>query len=213
MSWWLSLYHSSILVILLIYAVMLACIAITLNPLNAGLFAGGFTLISLEIILIFGVQVLCGYIFQAVGAIIMVFMLGLTAGAGIAIRLKKPGSLSLYRWLQVLLAVISIITPLVIKWMSHTMPGNWLINLIFGFLAFLAACTVGMAYRIAASASEKTLHATVSGNYAAEMFGAAAGAFTVSVFLIPVAGILLTGILLAVLNLVAAGLLWLIKPK
>ncbi len=207
-SWWLSQFKTTQVVILLVFIVVMAFLLITLNPLNAGLFAGGFTLASSEMIIIFGLQVLCGYLFQAIGAIFMVFMFGLAAGSGLRFKtrhLQTPGA---YRWLQVSLALLAILIPVMIECLSNTAASEWLINLVLAMLAFSAACIVGMEYRLAVLLSAKTARKTVAGNYAAEMWGAAAGAFLTTLFLIPTIGIVNTGILMAIINLATAGLLF-----
>jgi spermidine synthase len=212
-SWWMSQFKITYAVIMLVFFAILVVLLITLNPFSAGLFTGGFSLAAIEIILIFGLQVLCGYLFQAIGAIIMMFMLGLAAGSGIRLKLKRMNIRSLYRNLQILLAFYTILVPLMIQWMSYSVTRDGLIGLVIAILAFSAAFIVGMEYRLAALLSEKTPLKTVSGNYSAEMFGSAAGAFAVTLFLIPTIGMVNTGIFLAALNLTTAGLLFMASSK
>jgi spermidine synthase len=207
-SWWLSHFNTTHAFILLVFIALLVILLRSLNPLSAGLFAGGFTLASIEIILIFSLQVLCGYLFQAIGAIIMVFMLGLAAGSGWRIRSDQMKTLGFYGFLQVLLAVTACTVPFIIQWLGRTVARDWLVNMVFALLAFFAAFIVGMEYRLAASLSKNTLQHTVAGNYAAELFGSAAGAFAVTLFLIPAIGLVNTGIILAVVNLTSAGSLF-----
>jgi len=213
MSWWLSQFQITQAVILFIFMIVLLVLMVTLNPLSAGLFAGGFTLASAEIILIFGMQILCGYLFQAIGAIIMIFMLGLAVGSGIRFRPYWLCTLDFYRWLQLSLAFLAFMTPLVILWMGRSRTGDWLVNMVFALLAFSLAFIVGMEYRVAALLSDKTVQKTVAGNYSAEMFGSAAGAFAVTLFLIPAIGMTNTGIFLAAMNLCSAGSLFLLRRK
>ncbi|MDP1622297.1 MAG: hypothetical protein Q8M08_08150 [Bacteroidales bacterium] len=211
MSWWLSHFQTTHAYLLLAFIVILFFLITTLNPLSAGLFAGGFTLASFEIIFIFGLQVLCGYLFQVIGAIIMIFMLGLAAGAGTGFRNNHMKSFKGYMQLQISLAMFAIIIPFIIQWLGNSRLDDWLILLVFGCLAFLLAFIMGMEYCVAALLSVKTPHKTVAGNYSAEMFGSAAGAFAVTLFLIPSLGIVNTCIFLAVLNLATAGTLFFIR--
>jgi spermidine synthase len=213
MSWWLSQFQINRSVILFVFIVVLLVLMITLNPLSAGLFAGGFTLASAEIILIFGMQIVCGYLFQAIGAIIMVFMLGLAVGSGIRYRPPWMCTLGFYRWLQLLLAFLAFMTPFVILWLGRSGTGDWLVNLVFALLSFSLAFIVGLEYRMAALLSDRTAQKTVAGNYSAEMFGSAAGAFAVTLFLIPAIGMTNTGIFLAAMNLTTAGSLFLLRRK
>jgi spermidine synthase len=203
-SWWLSHFQTTLAFILLGFIVILVFLLTTLNPLSAGLFAGGFTLASTEIILIFGLQILCGYLFQAIGAIIMLFMLGLAAGSGTDFKIQSAKILGWYRWLQVLLGFCALFTPLFLLWMNYGEMGDWLINLVVAIIAFTLAFIVGMEYRMAALLSDKKLQQAIPGNYSAEMFGSAAGAFAVTLFLIPSLGMVNTGIFLAVMNIATA---------
>jgi spermidine synthase len=208
LSWWLSHDYTSYAFILIISLMIMVLLLITLNPVSAGLFAGGFTLATIEIILIVGLQVLSGYLFRMIGVIIMIFMLGLAAGSYTQKKIPPIKILKLYRWLQILLALCAFIIPVIIHRMSHAVKGEWQINLVFALFAFITAFIVGMEYRLASLLSHKTPLRTVAGNYSADMFGSAAGAFAATLFLIPSFGIIYTGLFLAALNLATTGLLW-----
>ncbi|MCX6306674.1 MAG: hypothetical protein NT040_17040 [Bacteroidetes bacterium] len=212
LSWWLSQFNVTTALILTIFTVIIAVTMTTLNPLSAGLFSGGFTLTTLEIMLVFGVQVLSGFIFQVIGSIIMVFMVGLAAGSGLMVNVKGTKALHLLRGLQVLLAIMSLSIPFIFQWMNGSARGDWLIWMEFGLLAFGAAFIVGMEYRLAALLSHDTLKRTVAGNYSAEMFGSAAGAFA-AVFLIPGIGMVNTGIFLAGLNMATVAMSYLFRIR
>jgi|GEM_PF-6014215 len=53
----------------------------------------------------------------------------------------------------------------------------------------------------------------VSRNYSADLFGSGMGAFFVTMLLLPYAGILVTGIFLAILNIFSALILLIRRPK
>jgi len=213
MSWWMSHFKVTHAFFLIVFLAILVMLLLTLNPVNAGLFAGGFTLASLEIILIFGLQILFGYLFQAIGAIIMIFMLGLAAGSGMHFIATYTKTVHLYKWLQISLAVCALLAPMIIHWLNDKKIGDWPIHIVFALLAFIAAFIVGMEYRVAFLLSKSTLQRAVAGNYSAEMFGSAAGAFSVTLFLIPLLGMVNTGIILALLNLATVGSLFMVRQK
>lgn len=213
LSWWLSHFNISFAMILVVFLTVLLVLSLTLNPLNAGLFAGGFTLASVEIIIIVGLQVLSGYLFREIGAVIMVFMMGLAAGAGIKIATGKLTPFSLYRGLQISLAFLALFIPLIIRWMSDALLPGWLVLLVFAIMAFIASFIVGLEYRLASMLQDEPLHKTVPGNYSADMFGSAAGAFAVTLFLLPAFGMVNTGVVLAFLNLAAAASLFLWRRR
>jgi spermidine synthase len=212
LSWWLGFHQTSLLWILMIFGLVLLLMILTLNPVSAGLFTGSFTLMSLEIMLILGIQVITGYLFQVIGTLIMFFMLGLAAGAG---RTGVPGLKSTtggYALLQLVLALCALSIPFVIIWLSEHHAGDSPSLLTFIFLAFLVSYIVGNEYRIASFLSTFRGQLVITTNYSAEMFGAAVGAMAASMFLLPLFGMIKTGLLLAFINLISAGAL-LVRQK
>jgi hypothetical protein len=212
LSWWLSLHDTSLTIIIPAFCLVFFLLMLTLNPLNAGLFAGGFTLASLEIIIIFGLQVLTGYLFQAIGAIFMIFMLGLAVGSALGTGAGIYQEATRYGLLQLTLAILAVLIPYMILQIGKAAMSNAWINIILGISAFIASVLVGMEYNLAANLSKQPLQKTIGSNYAAEMFGAAAGAFAATLFLVPFLGIVKTGMVLAIVNVVTATV-WLFARK
>ena len=54
--------------------------------------AMGFTLLGLEVLLLLGFQALYGYVYQQLSILVAVFMVGMAAGAWLALRNTKLGS-------------------------------------------------------------------------------------------------------------------------
>jgi spermidine synthase len=212
-SWWMSLFNLKPLAVLLFFLAVMVFMAVTLNPMSTGLFTAGFTLASTEMILVFALQVLCGYLFQAVGALIMVFMLGLAAGSGMSPGKKTGNSLGSYRLLQVLTGLLALAVPLILHGLSLAGTGDIPVMAVIAVLAFSMAFITGREYTLATLLSGKTVTKTVASTYSAELFGSAAGAFAVALFLIPAIGIIRTGVLLALLNFISAGSLYFLKSK
>ncbi len=52
----------------------------------------GFTLLGLEVLLLLGFQALYGYVYQQLSILVAVFMVGMAAGAWLALRSRKLGS-------------------------------------------------------------------------------------------------------------------------
>jgi spermidine synthase len=170
------------------------------NHITAGLFTGGFSLAAIEIMLIAGYQVLFGYVYGMIGAIVMVFMAGLAIGAWLFPRIVKTADAGLYPRLQLLMAVFTILLPVAL---IHLSPGNipsWISQTFLFILTFLPAAVAGTAYSAAIRLTGKDTKRSVSSGYAADLFGSAAGAFLAGIVLIPLAGFLVTGITLTLLN-------------
>jgi len=208
LNFWLSHFGNSswILVILLFMTGLI--ILFTLNPISAGLFTGGFTGASMEVILVLAFQVMFGYIFQMVGVIIMLFMLGLAAGAGMTKRLFGNPQLKHYFMLQIILSIFSFLLPLFLLWISFFNLPDWMVHAEIWGMTFFVSFIVGMEYRLASYLSRNNLVKGIAGNYSAELFGSALGALLVTLFLIPLLGFIYTGIILALLNFFSAGILF-----
>ena len=205
--WWLGYFSFNPLAIMIVFLVILLIILGSLNANSAGLFTGGFTLASSEIILIFALQVIYGYVFQAIGVVIMVYMIGLAAGAGFGrVNFHRKHTIS-YFLLQISLAVYSVVLPWLIIWLSGAFFNDIIVQVTLAFFAFVGAFIVGMEYRVSSVMTKLSPGKTVANNYAADLFGSAMGALVVTVLLLPLAGIIYTGIFLAGLNIISAVIL------
>lgn len=190
----------------LVFAVffLLLLVILTLNPVNAGLFTGGFTLASAEMILIFSLQVLYGNVFFLFGITITLIMTGLTLGSFFRINPRYQNMRNFIN-LQLSMAIFAGLLSL-----STFLMGSGKIPDLVGYimlfiLALSGSFIAGVEYQLASSLSHEKKTITVSKNYSADMFGASVGLLTVSLFMIPMIGIHLTGIVLICLNLISAG--------
>lgn len=198
--WHLGYFSINPWLVVAVPLMLLLILVLLQNHITSGLFTGGFSLAAIEIMLIAGYQVLFGYVYGMIGAIVMVFMAGLATGAWLFPRMIKTADAVLYPRLQLLMAVFSILLPVAL---IHLSPGNippWFSQTVLFFLTFLPAATAGMAYSTAIRLTGKGTKRSVSSGYAADLFGSAAGAFLAGIVLIPLAGFLFAGITLALLN-------------
>jgi predicted membrane-bound spermidine synthase len=144
--------------------------------------------------------------------VITLFMLGLAAGSGIR---KRPTHMSLTTemlGLQILLSLLSVFIPVLLILLSRPGTPDLLLLVSVALMVLMVSFLVGREYRTASLMDRDHPAKTGSGNYAAELAGSAFGALIVTIYLIPVAGFLTTGIVLAVVNLFTATLL-LLKGK
>jgi spermidine synthase len=211
--WWLSYFSVHPVAIITVFIIILLLLLASLNSVSAGLFAGGFTLASTEIILIFGLQVLYGYVFQMMGLIFMIFMGGLALGAGVGIKIFRIKPSTSYMLLQVGLGLYSILLPFLLLWMGAGNISGIYVQVTLFIFAFLVSWIVGIEYRLAAMLTKCSSWNAVSRNYSADLFGSGMGAFFVTMLLLPYAGILVTGIFLAILNIFSALILLIRRPK
>jgi spermidine synthase len=167
------------------------------------LFSTGFTAMGLEMAVIFAFQIIYGYIYMMVGAIITVFLLGLLPGAlagqkwGAGSRLKAglcEGAL------LVLLAVFWGWSG----WFKFPFHPAWF--LVFGFVFSFFA---GLQFPAVAQLIGED-RSPAAGCLAADLCGAAVGALAVGTLLIPLWGVG-TAILWLILVKITSGLLLLFR--
>ena len=187
--------------------VVLVLIMLTLNPVSAGLFTGGFAGASIEVILLLSLQIMFGSLFQVAGIVITIFMFGLAAGSGIRMKLARFNAKQEMLALQLLMAILSVVIPLLMILFFRSGSPGWLIQVSAGLMMFLVAFIAGREYSLASLLTKNKPGLAVSGNYSAELAGSATGALVVTLYLIPVAGFPLTGLLIALLNVSSAVLL------
>ena len=183
----------------LLESAMLAALGIylwRLRPVPLVIFAGGFAASALEIILLLGVQIICGALYQQLGVIVAAFMAGLAVGAWQARRWPARRLAGLAVGVAALAAVI----PVVLRAAGH-LP-------VIVALTFGLAAVVGMEFPVASRAEGSSGAATASRLYTADLVGACLGAWLASTLLIPLLGVTLVCGLTAVLNGVAGVVVW-----
>ncbi len=177
--------------------------------------AAGFAAMGLEVLLIFGFQNLYGYIYQAIGLLVAVFMFGLAAGGAVMNRRLPrlgPGD-GLLMAVQALIAVFALALPPLLGGLGGRLSG-WLgpaaTQLLFGLLVGLAGFLTGLELPLASalclrrSDRMSKVAGLVDG---ADHAGACVGALVCGALLIPVLGVVQTCVLVAAINLAALALL------
>lgn len=214
LSFWIALG----LVACLAPLTMRACGCTTGAALNLNAALAGGSLMSLEIVLLLGFQVLEGYIYTELALIVSLFMAGAASGA--ALRNVRP-----FRNAPPLRALIVIQAAL-----SAYLIGVWQILLllqsnprillpvqgsaapVFATLALAGGLIGGLHFALAVSSSSEAW-ANSSGTaavlYSWDLMGAAGGALAASLFLLPVYGLTTTLCAVAFANL--GGLITLVR--
>lgn len=168
--------------------------------------AAGFAGLSFEITALFAFQNAWGYVYQALGALIALFMLGLAVGAGIAGRWVErcsPAPSRAAQRLALAMALIAVIGPLLPLLLSPGRPLQLLLAAWLGSLGVLAGTVLPLGLRLAgrdqAGAAAGFLNA---GDY----LGGAVGALLMAAFCLPLLGTV-SSLLLVSLPAIAAGAL------
>jgi len=181
--------------------------------------ACGFAGLSLELVILYLFQGKFGNIYQVVGFIIALFMLGLPIGAGIANRLSarvthgNPGR----KAIAVIMFFLSFLCVLVPLSGKLDISSVWISQLLFFLEIVLTGFGVGMAFpfflRLYMSEveveGEPGKAAGIINGY--DHIGAALGAFLMGTFLVPVVGVFPSCIVLALVLVLSA--LLLVQPR
>ena len=167
-----------------------------LRPVTLAIFAGGFAASALEIVLLLGVQIACGALYQQLGVIVAAFMAGLAVGAWQA----RHWPARRLAGLAFGVAVVAAVIPAVLQYAGN-LP-------VIVAMTFALAAVVGMEFPVASLADLTGGTATAGRLYAADLVGACLGAWLASTLLIPLLGVTLVCVLTAVLNAVAGMVVW-----
>ena len=192
-----------------------------LRPVTFAIFAGGFAASALEIVLLLGVQIACGAVYQQLGLIVTAFMAGLAAGAWVVsgrarwptaprratterrAETARPTNLNENCRLAGLafgVAAVAAVIPVMLRYAGN-LP-------VIVAVTFGLAAVVGMEFPVASRAETTGGAATAGRLYAADLVGACLGAWLASTLLIPLLGVTLVCGLVAVLNAGAGVVVW-----
>jgi len=183
-------------------AIIILFAALSSLPLFLGkrnsrrLFAASFNLAGIEIISLVVMQSTMGSMYQYTGIIISILMTGLAAGA----FSKLKGSVLNAGIIPVILVISTLITALVTGPLINFSKGIVVFPSLI-LIIFIPAFLTGRLYRT--SSSNDPLIGSVSGLYGSDLFGAAAGFLVVSSFMIPLAGLQNSLLILAFFNFAA----------
>jgi spermidine synthase len=201
----LSYFDNSDLIILLLFLIPIILYATKSNPINYGLFVGGFAASSSQFIFILAFQVVYGYAYEFMSVIFSVFMLGLALGAVIAVRTKWNISL-LYQNLLLFIAIFLLSLPHILEILMKI--NNEMVEIsIFIMMILMISLLGGMQFPVAGKLLSvkyiKKAESIASQSFSSDYFGASLGALITSFILIPLLGIQTTGYIIAGLVLTA----------
>lgn len=203
LGYWLDYYHLNPVFILIPLLVITLLVMRSLNPVNAGLFSGGFTLAAMEIIILYMLQIHTGYVFLLIGMVVTLMMAGMALGSLLSryILRKKREHFILLQLITGTLPVLLLTLPLT-KYENLSTP----LTAIGVIILFAAAISLvaGMSYRAAAQLSEQNPLITSAKLYSADMFGGALGLLLATFFMIPLFGMMSTAWILLVMNVLTA---------
>ncbi|WP_287042531.1 spermine synthase [Desulfonatronospira sp. MSAO_Bac3] len=179
-------------------------------------FSTGLSTMVLQVGLLFSFQNIYGFIYELVGLIVAMFMLGLALGAfishGLGPRRTTLGTLLMVQGIMALLAgLMGAALPL-----AAAVQPPWLIFALFSALTFSAGLINGVNFPLAAGCFMKLCRRpehSAGRIYGAELFGACLGAVLASALIAPVLGIVACCLLAATANATAFAVLWISRRE
>ncbi len=148
----------------------------------------GFCAIVIEVSVMISFQVLAGAVYFALSVLTAAFMIGLSAGAFLQEKLKKPAGLLAMEFALVLWCAVSSVTV----WLMSRYSGGSGVLAVFSLLLFVQGIVAGSLFYSASRAviaSRLEVGKGVGLVYGLELFGSAGGGIIAGVLLVPVLGI------------------------
>ena len=193
--------------------ILLILLSWSLNPVTVGLFTGGATGASLEILLLLSIQTLYGMVYQMAGIVIMIFMGGLALGSWMVRNIQIERTGRFFVLVQVLLALWSFLTPFMVLTLDAITAPSWIELPVFFLFTLGAALMVGIGYGLAVRLRSGSIQQNVASAYAADLFGAATGSFVIALLLFPMKGLIITTLILSLSNIISAFIFIVFKKK
>ncbi len=169
----------------------------------------GFAGMTFHLMLIFAFQAIYGYVFSWIGLLVASFMAGAALGAVVITMVLEQLKNSFRFFAKIELAIISLSVGCpVIVFGAYSYLGNpdlfFVFKLLFFVLSFISGLLIGSQFPLANKlylGSEKSLSHTAGLLYACDLVGGWLGGIIGAVVLLPVLGLLGTGIVVALLKL------------
>ena len=206
----------------LLAAALLAALGVfllRLRPVSLVIFLSGFAASTLEVVLLFGFQILCGSVYRQLGVIVTIFMTGLAVGAWVAVRAAdrksdahQLGGKAGLAVLAFAVAAFAAALPSVLAGLGAAGRESLLgVQTTIAGLTWLLAILIGMQFPTASRIRFENGAATASSLYTADFVGASLGALLSSTFLIPLIGVTGVCLLTAGLNVLGGAVVLLRK--
>jgi spermidine synthase len=175
----------------------------------------GFAEITFQVVILLSFQIIYGYVYYKLSIILTSFMIGLIFGGWWATKIieKGRGSFLNLIWLQIFICIYPLILPLIFLGLagsSGKVSAYLGSNIVLPFFPIIAGFIGGFQFPLANKLylqSREGLVRVAGLTYGLDLFGSCLGALLVSIFLLPILGIPVICLLVALLNLVSLVLL------
>lgn len=172
-------------------------------PVMVAIGTTGFSIMALQIALLFSFQSVYGFVYEMVGLIMALFMAGLALGAATVHRLvRRQASRRVFAAVQLLIALYAGLVAVGIP-ISADAGSSWLTFVLFSVLTFFAGGLNGASFPLAAACLKRLgspAESATGTTYGMELMGACLGALLAGVVVAPVMGVVACCLLAGVLN-------------
>ncbi len=232
---WASQFQMGFGVLQIILVVLFGVYLARLRGPALTIFASGFGAASLEMVLLLGLQILAGSLYQQVGLVVTLFMTGLAVGAFVAnrslasvadesgagfqpvsqrsdrrsLRAPRAEALGCLAFAIAALAALLPVWLLTLDRLGRAGAGNFVVPAVIGGMTLILAALVGAQFPLANAASGTPEAAARL--YTADFVGACLGALLPSTLLVPLFGVAGACWLTAGLNLLGGFAVW--RPR
>jgi spermidine synthase len=204
LQYWLSYFGLEPWIPAALVGILFLMIVGRLNVVSLGMFTGGFAASSIEVILLISFQIIYGYVYQATGLIITVFMAGLAAGSYVGHKKIKSVNYARFAGIQIALVLYSLFLPFILYLLKESADSDAVVYGIYFLLTALVAALIGIEFSFAARLLKARISAAASTLYSVDLIGSAIGALVISIYILPLLGIALSSIIVALLCLASA---------
>jgi len=181
-------------------AVAFLVLLFILNRQNQLMFVAGFTVSATEVIVLLGFQVMFGYFYKDAALLIAAFMAGLATGTYLSGKDYLKYSCTKMLINQALIGFTALAIPLFLVFGARNFESGFLLQLIFYFLMIIPGILTGIQFSWISMINHKKKSTNGATAYSSDLSGSAGGALLASAILIPLAGFLLTGLVLFGMN-------------
>jgi spermidine synthase len=204
LQYWLSYFSLKPWIPAALIGILFLAVVGRLNAISLGMFTGGFAASSVEVILLISFQIIYGYVYQATGLIITVFMAGLAAGSFIGHRKIKFVDYRRFAGIQIALVLYSLFLPFMLSLLKESVDSDVVVYAVYFLMTVLIAALIGIEFSFAARLLKGGIAAAASTLYGVDLIGSAMGALVISIYILPLLGIVLSSIIVALLCLASA---------
>ena len=196
---WLSYFGISFWVIPFLCILAILAYYLSAGKFPTAMFTSGLTGVSAELILIVVYQVLFGNIYLFLGIIITTFMAGLAFGSRISMQCKMKDPLHMMYFVQFFSGIYILSIAATIYFIGD-IQNMIVVKILFMFTMFILASFTGLQYGVSVCHRKSYAAEAVSTVYSADLVGAAIGSLAVTVWVIPLVGVLKAVLILSGLH-------------